>query len=84
MPKELFIIQVSKLSTSGPGPMPQGMQDRLIKFPITIARKKGVEEIISKNYLIQIQFNEDKNVYWAGNHPIDSYGYFGSLRSTVT
>lgn len=82
--KELFIIQVSKLSNSGPGPMPQGMRDSLVKFPVTFAQKSKFEEIISKNYLIQVQFHEDKNVYWAGGYPIDYYGYFGSLRSTVT
>jgi putative methyltransferase (TIGR04325 family) len=83
-PKELIIIQESKLSNSGPGPMPQGMRDSVVKFPVTFGQKSKFEEIINKNYLIQVQFHEEKNVYWAGEYPIDYYGYFGSLRSTVT
>lgn len=81
LPKELVIVQKSNLSANGPGPMPEGMRDRVIQYPVTFARKDKFEEILSQNYTIKILFNEDKGAYLAGNHSIDMYGYFGSLKN---
>lgn len=81
---ELIAIQTSNISSNGPGPMPAGMKDGIIQYPVTFARKDKFEEIISKNYQIQIQFNEDKRAYSFGKYSIDMYGYFGLLKTTST
>lgn len=81
--KELVIVQKSNLSASGSGPLPRGMQDGVIEFPITFARKDKFEEILSQNYSIDILFNEDKGEFQAANHSIDLYGYFGSLKQSI-
>jgi hypothetical protein len=78
----MIVIQTANLSANGPGPMPAGMKDGVIKYPVTFARKDKFEEIILKNYQIQILLNEDKRAYSAGKHSIDLYGYFGSLKTT--
>ena len=77
---ELITIQKSSLSGNGPGPMPEGMRDKKIQYPVTFARKDKFEEILRKNYSIDIQFNEDKGSYQAVNHTIDLYGYFCSKK----
>jgi putative methyltransferase (TIGR04325 family) len=79
---ELIMVQAADLSANGPGPMPAGMKDSVTKYPVTFARKDKFEEIISKNYLIQIQLMEDKKAYSAGRHSIDMYGYLGVLKTT--
>jgi len=78
--RELITIQTSNLSSNGPGPMPAGMKDGLIQFPVTFARKDKFEEIISKDYQIQIRFTEDKGAYAVGKYSIDMYGYFCSSK----
>jgi putative methyltransferase (TIGR04325 family) len=81
--KELITIQKSRLSGNGPGPMPEGMRDKEIKYPVTFSRKDKFEEILRKNYSIDIQFNEDKRSYQAANHAIDLYGYFCSKKTGI-
>ena len=82
--KELIIIQTSTLSINGPGPLPEGIRDAVVRFPASFVRKDKFEEILSKNYSIQIQFNEDKKTYLAGRTLIDVYGYFGRLKTNFT
>lgn len=77
---ELITIQTSKLSSNGPGPMPSGMKDGIIQFPITFVRKDKFESIIAKDYQVQIRFTEDKGAYAVGKYSIDMYGYFCSSK----
>jgi len=56
------------------------MKDGIIRYPVTFVRKDRFEEIISKNYQINIQFNEEKGAHLAGGNPINMYGYFSSLK----
>lgn len=83
LPKELVIVQKSNLSANGPGPMPKGMRDGVVQYPVTFARKDKFEKILSQNYSIDILFDEDKGAYQAGSHSIDMYGYFGSIKNST-
>jgi len=60
--------------------MPSGMKDGIIQFPVTFVRKDKFEEIISKDYQVQIIFTEDKGAYAVGKYSIDMYGYFCSSK----
>ena len=75
------MVQKSNLSDNGPGPMPKGMRDGVVQYPITFARKDKFEEILSQNYSINILFNEHKGAFQAANHSIDTYGYFVTLKN---
>ena len=79
--KNLIIVQKSLLSENGYGPMPQGMRDRAVHYPVTFPRKDKFEDILSQSYSINILFNEDKGAYQAGNHTVDMYGYFATLKN---
>lgn len=69
-------IQVSKLSSNGPGPLPAGYRDINITYPITYASKMAAEEIIKEKYNILFEIAEDKSVFRFGNRKIDFVGYF--------
>lgn len=79
--KELIVVQKSNLSSNGPGPMPIGMQDGVVQYPVTFARKDQFEKILSENYAIDILFEEDKGSYQAGSHSINMYGFFGTIKN---
>lgn len=80
--KELITVQSFHLSENGPpGPMPLGINDDILKVPLTMVRQDKVEEILSKNYRIHLQLNEEKIGYSIGSYSFDMYGYFGLLKS---
>ena len=78
--QDFIIVQKSNLSANGPGPMPKGIRDRSVKYPVTFARKEKFEAILNQKYAIDIIFNEDKGAYRAAKHPINMYGYFCSRK----
>jgi putative methyltransferase (TIGR04325 family) len=75
-------LQVTHLRDNGPGPMPVGMPDGVVSFPVTFARKDLFEDIIAQRYQIDLVFHEDTRAYAAGPYRFDMYGYFGVLKPT--
>jgi len=78
--KELVCVQESKLSSNGPGPLPDGMMDGVTRYPMVAVRKSRVEQILTEKYEIRMQFNEDKGAYRLDEYQVDMYGYFGEAR----
>ena len=76
----LISIQVSKLSDNGPGPLPPGIDDKSVSYPITFASRHEVESILRERYEIVFSINEDKGTFTAGRDKIDLYGYFCKLK----
>jgi putative methyltransferase (TIGR04325 family) len=71
-----FMVQKSKLSTNGPGPLPPGALDKEVTYPNTFIPITAFEQLItSSGYNIIAQINEDTAVWRAGNTPINQYGY---------
>ncbi len=56
--KSLVSIQSSLLSHNGPGPLPQGYEDRTILYPITYVPLRHVEERIQQKYRIRFRLLE--------------------------
>jgi hypothetical protein len=63
LPKELINVQKSNLSCNGPGPMPEGMKDGEIQYPVTFARKDKFEEILNNESTLISHF-------WKNNRSI--------------
>jgi putative methyltransferase (TIGR04325 family) len=80
LPIDLISIQKSRLSENGPGPLPKGITDREIRYPVTFPQKQKLESIIKRDYAIQILFEEYKGAYRAGRHAIDMFGYYCTLK----
>jgi putative methyltransferase (TIGR04325 family) len=75
----LVSVQTSHLRDHGPGPLPLGMADAMLSYPITLMQQDRVETIIAEQYRMELVFHEDANAYQAGPYTADMYGYFGVL-----
>jgi putative methyltransferase (TIGR04325 family) len=79
-PTELVTVQTSRLSENGIGPLPDGMKDGVVKYPIVLAQKERVEEILRRNYEIQMVWKEHEAAYRWNGHSIDLYGILAEKR----
>lgn len=50
--------QKSSLSSNGPGPLPEGIQNTDVFYSIVIPPRKSVESLMSKNYRIKLNISE--------------------------
>jgi putative methyltransferase (TIGR04325 family) len=69
------IIQTSKLSYNGPGPMPPGIADRPLLFPTVLIPREELESILESRYTIVASGVEETCAYRARSQCIDMYGY---------
>lgn len=58
--KTLITIQESLLSANGPGPLPEGSQDRLCRYPVTYFPKRQFETMLLKNYRMEFEIDQKK------------------------
>jgi putative methyltransferase (TIGR04325 family) len=79
-PADLITIQTAPLSAHGPGPLPAGMPDATVTWPIIFARKEKVEDIIKHQYAITLLFDEGKPADFAGMRGLGVYGYVATLQ----
>lgn len=77
----LFAVQQSRLSDNGPGPLPAGFDDGIIRYPVTFAPKREVEELIKDTYAIRFSIQEDRNAYSVQSRKFDMCGYFCDLKN---
>jgi putative methyltransferase (TIGR04325 family) len=78
--REFVTLQTSHFRDNGPGPLPGGMPDGVVSYPVTLARKDVFEAIMAERYQIDLVFHEDTQAYAAGPYRFDMYGYFGVLK----
>ncbi len=79
--KQVASVQVSKLSSNGPGPMPAGMADMEVRYPNVFVPKESFERMLLERYEIRFRMVEERDVYRVGVHPIHLHGYFCTRRS---
>lgn len=79
-PETIHSVQTSKLSSNGPGPLPDGFQDRLLTYPITYVSRCAVEAILRTRYEIRFSIDEDGDAYRVGDQSIRFRGYFCELK----
>lgn len=72
--------QTSKLSSNGPGPMPDGFKDMDVAYPITYASKKAVEKLLSEKYEIRFSIAEDEGAFEVDGKLMGMSGYFCVLK----
>ena len=71
----IFIIQESRMSDNGPGPLPIGIMDRLCRYPSCYIPSSWFEEKISSHYRVIMRFPEP-NIELTGKTLIISAGLF--------
>lgn len=82
--QDLIFVQESRFSENGPGPMPDGMPDGVARYPVVVARRSRVEEMLRERYAIRMRFDEDRGAYCTRGQAVDMYGYFGERTASVT
>lgn len=58
----MIMVQESRLSANGPGPLPQGIKDRLCRYPVTYYPKQLLEDLISQSHQIKLRFADTKTL----------------------
>lgn len=75
---QIITIQTSNYSGNGPGPLPNGMKDGLVRYPITLLEKGLLESKIKERYEELILFEEGVAHYFKGAK-INSFGYLAKI-----
>lgn len=75
----IITIQESFLGANGQGPMPEGIQDRICKYPVTYYPLGELENYFNPNYRILMK-HESVNIEIVQGQKIVSLGYFAELR----
>ena len=75
---QIIGLQISKLSSNGPGPMPQNLkfEDAEISYPFTVLGKEVVEHEIQKYGNILFSFREETDAYKTVVGNFSNFGYF--------
>jgi putative methyltransferase (TIGR04325 family) len=77
----LISLQESNLTGNGPGPLPAGFPDALIRYPVTILPRHAVARVVAEEYEIFLEFDEGaRGAYRFGREEIGLTGYLGSWR----
>jgi hypothetical protein len=68
---DIVTIQSSRLSHNGPGPLPPGFSEAVVKYPVTSCRRPAVEELLAAEYLAELRSVD------AGDCPVPEARMFG-------
>ena len=61
--KEVVTVQESRLSGNGPGPMPEGMSDRKVRYPYVLPRECSFMEILTRKYRVALVFDDQSGFF---------------------
>lgn len=78
--KSFVSLQTSLLSNNGPGALPLGVTDQLLRYPITFICKEDIEALLSEKYDLRLVIREGDGNFVAGTTSMPMFGYFCSLR----
>ena len=78
---DVITVHESWLSANGPGPMPEGIQDRKVRYPITFMRKSRFDQILRERYEPVVTFDDPSGVIAVGNEPIIGLGLLARTRA---
>ena len=73
--EQIITIQRSMLSHNGPGPLPRGIKDNIVQYPVTYVPRKAVEQIIGKSYRVIARIDEGNEGFYFPGRSISVVGY---------
>ena len=79
-----IIVQESRLRDNGPGPLPDGFTDRLVRYPNTFVPKDKFERILGRNHELRFSAQETSRSWIAGETAIPQYAYVAHARETLS
>jgi putative methyltransferase (TIGR04325 family) len=72
--RDFITVQTSKLSANGPGKIPDGYADKIIKYPHTTLSYKKFTEKLEKQYKLEWMFDERSGVLNINNEKVIGKG----------
>ncbi len=73
--RTLVIVQRSRLSDNGPGPLPAGFVDHPVAYPGTFVPRRRFEDLLAAQYDVSVRLLEEASVWNAAGTPVHQYGY---------
>jgi putative methyltransferase (TIGR04325 family) len=77
---DVITIHESWLSWNGPGPMPNGFEDRKVRYPFVFPRESEFMEILSKRYEVKMNFDDTSGIFPVKDEPIIGGGLLARRR----
>lgn len=74
--ENIIAIQKSTLSSNGPGPLPKGVKNKKVFYPITYVSRAAVESVLCQNYKIRFMTDEGTGLFKIKGSKINMNGYF--------
>lgn len=78
---EVITIHESWLSWNGPGPMPNGIADRKVRYPFLFPRESVFMETLSGNYGTIMTFDDSSGIFPVDDEPIIGLGLLARRRA---
>jgi len=78
---EIVTVQKSRLSENGPGELPEGYADKIVKYPQTNISINKFLNIIQSDYNVEWEFDDDSGVHKIPEENIIGKGYLFKRRS---
>lgn len=78
--KTRIIIQESRLKDNGPGPLPAGFTDRVVRYPNTFIPQEEFERQLGRNHEIRFAAVETSKAWTAGDTAIPQFAYVAHTR----
>jgi putative methyltransferase (TIGR04325 family) len=75
-----IIIQESRLAQNGPGELPEGVDDALVRYPNTFVPQAACEALLQSRYEIRLRKVETVHAWSAGGVPISQFAYLALRR----
>lgn len=69
------IIQTSTLSANGPGPLPAGVKDGLVTYPVTFMNRRTLEDLVCQKYVILAHYCDNSSDYKTPREDINGTCY---------
>ena len=77
---DVITVHESWLSWNGPGPMPDGFSDQVVRYPFCFPRKSTFYDILKQRYDVVMTFDDPSGIYPVGSEPIVGVGVLARLR----
>lgn len=79
--REVITIHESWLSWNGPGPMPNGIADRKVRYPFVFPREAVFSETLSCNFDTIMTFDDSSGMFPVDGEPIVGLGLLARRRA---
>jgi putative methyltransferase (TIGR04325 family) len=73
-------IQESLLSSNGPGPLPEGFVNKIMKYRVVAEPIANIEQVLELGYKIRFKLMEEQGVHIVEAKALNFFGYYCDLK----